>query len=76
MKGKEMNDFDKMCSDQINLSTACDTAQRAGLLDRVRDKKQYAMTQASHAGSLKELEDLLQKNPDVARILDLLDEVL
>lgn len=50
-------------------------AARAGLRDRVESQAGEAERQSRKADRLRELGYLLDKNPEIARILDLLDEV-
>lgn len=50
-------------------------ARRPSLLERVAGQAQSARYSANKAERLEELTYLLQKHPDVARILDLIDEV-
>lgn len=50
-------------------------ACRTPLLDLVRGQRHESLHHAVKAGQLGELEELLVKNPDVARILDLMDIV-
>lgn len=45
------------------------------LSQRISARLVYAEQESRRAGSLNELRYLLDKNPDVARILDLIDEV-
>lgn len=51
------------------------TIGRPGLRDRVRDQLSRASQEASRASRLDELETLLDKHPDVARILDLVEDL-
>lgn len=48
---------------------------RPGLRERIGDQSRRAGNEARKAERLKELEYLLDKHPEVARILDLLDDV-
>lgn len=50
-------------------------AMRQPLIDAVASQAEAAEFQACKAARLRELQGLLLKNPDVARILDLLEEV-
>lgn len=50
-----------------------DYGARPGLLDRVSCQKEELFRQSRKIENLMELEGLLQRNPEVARILDLLD---
>lgn len=47
----------------------------SGLIYRIQQKKAYAELNAQRASKLGELYYLLDRNPDVARILELMDEV-
>ncbi len=62
------------CCDGIG-KAGCDVAPRVHLRDRVQDKLRQAERQASKAHSLNELARLLDKNPDIATILTLLEEM-
>ena len=48
---------------------------RVGIRERVEKQFYQAQTEGLKAGRLSELLELLAKNPEVARILDLLEEV-
>lgn len=48
---------------------------REGLLGRIRGQRERAENEGRRARNLRQLESLLEKNPDTARILDLLEEV-
>ena len=48
---------------------------QAGLRERIADQRRRAESEATKCGRLQELEYLLDKNPEVARILELLDFV-
>lgn len=48
---------------------------RASLRERVMMNLRRAERESNKALRLRELRDLLEKNPDVARILDLVEEV-
>lgn len=48
---------------------------RASLNERVSSQLNRAIGEARHAEQLRELQYLLRKNPDVARILDLIESV-
>lgn len=48
---------------------------RESLIGRIRNQRSRAQMEARRMEHLFELEHLLEKNPEVARILDLLDEV-
>lgn len=52
-----------------------DLPARESLLGRIRNQRSRAQMEARRMEHLFELEHLLEKNPEVARILDLLDEV-
>lgn len=54
----------------VGLDTDCASP---GLLDRVSRQKEELFRQSRKIENLMELEGLLQRNPEVARILDLLD---
>lgn len=45
------------------------------LRDRIRNQRYRSESEAKNAGLLAELEYLLDKNPEVARILELLDRI-
>jgi hypothetical protein len=53
----------------------CEEPARDSLRDRVRSQVQQANRQAIRAGRLSELEYLLDKYPEVGRILELMDDV-
>jgi hypothetical protein len=56
----------------------CNTSEKVAspsLTDRVRTQGRRSEQEAIRAGKLKELEYLLDKNPETARILDLLEVV-
>lgn len=46
---------------------------RASLTERIRERQMRAQSERGREERLAELSYLLEKNPDVARILDLLD---
>lgn len=48
---------------------------RPRLLERIANQRYRAENESRRADNLRELEYLLEKNPDIARILDLLDVV-
>lgn len=48
---------------------------KATLRDRIEAQAYHAERESYRAGRLRELSELLAKHPDVARILDLLEEV-
>lgn len=50
-------------------------ACRPSLQDRVDDQLRSALHHGSKAHKLSELSDLLNRNPEVRRILDLIEEV-
>ena len=54
--------------------TGLGQACRQSLRDRVESQKYRAEVEANRAAGLHELASLLDRNPDVARILDLLDQ--
>jgi hypothetical protein len=47
----------------------------SSLSDRIRNKRDRAVAEARKAVRLEELLDLFDKNPEVARMLDLVEEV-
>jgi hypothetical protein len=55
----------------IGLSEPC----RASLIERVRSQADRASAEGRRSERLRELVFLLDKNPDIARILDLVEEV-
>jgi hypothetical protein len=57
------------------LSTSLDIGARPSLIDRVRVQMVEAEAQCGRASRLAELNYLLEKHPDVARILDLVESV-
>ncbi len=57
------------------LSTGCAEASRPSLRDRCRDAEYRAQHESFKAQRMCELGVLLDKNPEVARILDLIEEV-
>lgn len=64
----------KVCEDCA--TTSCDAPPcRPGIRERVGSQLRESNRQLEKAGRLNELAFLLDKNPEVARILDLLDEV-
>ncbi len=79
----------KRCCEEMPPRVAHDTlAQSSGILygsaleparpnirERVAKQLEYSQTEARKVGRLRELSRLLEKNPDVARILDLVEEV-
>lgn len=56
-------------------AAGCGLVGRTGIRDRVRNAEYRAESEARQAGRMAELGALLDKNPDVARILDLIEEV-
>jgi len=60
---------------QCNTAGIGDLPARESLLGRIRNQRSRAQMEARRMEHLFELEHLLEKNPEVARILDLLDEV-
>lgn len=56
--------------------TCCDTMQacQPSLRDRVQAQADSASRRAGEASRMQELSDLLHKNPEVARILELMGE--
>lgn len=50
-------------------------SKRPTLRDRIRGRVSMEQCRAKELGMLQELQGLLHKNPDVARILELLEEV-
>lgn len=59
----------------MNYTTGMDVPCRAGLRDRVNGQLQDAIRNTQKAQRLAELQDLLDKNPEIARIFDLVEEV-
>lgn len=68
------------CNNLLGSGLIGSASQLAGdyypsLLDRVRESGYHAHEQASRLAKLAELEALLEKNPEIARILDLIEQV-
>lgn len=57
------------------LQSDMDQPCRVGLLERVIGQRREAQRSSRKADRLSELQELLMKNPEVARILDLIEEV-
>ena len=53
----------------------CPKEYRATLRERVGRQRERAQLEACNVERLAELEYLLDKNPDVARILDLMEDI-
>lgn len=82
-------DYDQMIKDKQRASSREETGaytpnaglvgvgecKRASLRERVAGQLRHAQQEAGKAGRLMELDMLLDKNPDIARILDLVEEV-
>ena len=58
----------------IQGQTGLSGSYRPSILDRVRKSGYHAHEQANRLAQLAELEGLLEKNPEVARILDLIEQ--
>ena len=61
--------------DQANMACGTVGCARVCLRDRVEQQANEAERQGAKARHLFELSQLLAKNPEIARILDLLEEV-
>ena len=58
-----------------SVMTTAGKSARLGLRDRVALDRSRAMEQGARAQRLQELEYLLDKHPEIARMLDLIEEV-
>ena len=56
------------------LSGSCTSEYRPRLVDRVRAQASQSHREAQKAAAMIELSELLEKNPDVARIFELMGE--
>ena len=59
----------------LNVPSGPDTLRRATLSERVSNRLYRAQQEAYKAERLAELARLLEKNPEIARILDLVEEL-
>jgi hypothetical protein len=70
---------EKACTGALGYNTTgpspCDEPRRADLRERIHMQRCRAEGEVERAMALAELEHLLDNNPDVARILDLVDLV-
>ena len=57
------------------LPAECARSGRPGIRERVGDQLRRAINDAQRGDRLAELNDLFNKHPDVARILDLMEDV-
>lgn len=64
----------RMHASQAETCCAAEQAYQPSLRDRVQRQADSAAQRAGEAGRMQELSDLLYKNPDVARILELMGE--
>lgn len=85
MYNTENDCIDKLAaSQQAQQATTCDNSagslrgnspMREGLLGRIRNRRNRAENESMKANRLYELEALLEKNQETARILELMEEV-
>ena len=59
---------------QAETCCAAEQAYQPSLRDRVQQQANSAASRAGEAARMQELANLLEKNPDVARILELMGE--
>lgn len=59
----------------VTTAKDADSPCRASLMERVSSQCHRSGQEARRLGRLQELQYLLDKNPEIARILDLLEEV-
>ena len=76
-KQKEFNRMAQaQCGQARTMGLANDTPSRESIRDRVERRQYEAVRAGRQAQQLAELGALLDKNPEVARILDLFEELL
>ena len=72
---EKVAELDKLQSCTMGMANEANQAYRPpSLLDNINKQLSYAQQEARKCDKLQELKFLLEKNPEIARILDLIEE--